>query len=250
VKRILISNDDGIHAPGILALIEALEPLAEISVVAPLTEQSASSHSLTLHHPLRLREVAPRRVAVEGTPTDCVLLAVHEILEHRPDLVVSGINQGPNMGEDVLYSGTVAAAMEGAILGIPSVAVSLVSRSPRDFPAAADVTRRLVARLLEETLPARFLVNVNIPSRSGEAIRGYRATRLGTRIYDETIIRKEDPRGRAYYWIGGSEPQFTDAKGTDFRAVQEGFVSMTPLMMDLTEATQLDLLAGLDLEAP
>jgi 5'-nucleotidase len=179
MKRILVSNDDGIYAPGLAALVAVLEPLAEVTVVAPLAEQSASSHALTLHHPLRIREMGPRRFAVEGTPTDCVLLASNILLDGEPDLVVSGINQGPNMGEDVLYSGTVAAAMEGAILGIPSVAVSLVSRSPRDFPAAAAATRRLVSRLLEETLPSRFLVNVNIPARGLEAIRGFRATRLG-----------------------------------------------------------------------
>jgi 5'-nucleotidase len=247
MKRILVSNDDGVSAPGLEALVGALAPLAEVIVMAPLTEQSASSHALTLRHPLRVRTIAPGRMAVDGTPTDCVLLALKEFLPEPPHLVVSGINQGPNMGEDVIYSGTVAAAMEGAILGVPSMAVSLASWSFPDFRGAAEVSARLVARLLESRLPERFLLNVNIPPVPAEEIRGLRATRLGTRVYHDVIVKKMDPRGRDYYWIGGGEPTWVSSPGSDFAAVAEGFVSVTPLLIDLTDAGQLEFLESLDL---
>lgn len=247
MKRILVSNDDGIQAPGLRALAEALEPLGEITVVAPAFEQSACSHSLTLHHPLRIREVGTRRIAVEGTPTDSVLLAVNELLDAPPDLVVSGINQGPNLGEDVIYSGTVAAAMEGAILGIPSVAVSLASYEFADFSGAAEAAARLVARILEASCPSRFLVNVNVPPLPREAIRGFRATRLGNRIYPDVIVKKKDPRGRDYYWIGGGAPSWTASPDSDYAAVSEGYVALTPLLMDLTDSGQLDFLGSLGL---
>jgi len=248
VKRILVSNDDGIHAPGIQALADALAPLGEVTVMAPLTEQSASSHSLTLHHPLRVKKLGERRFAVEGTPTDCVLLAVREFFGGTPDLVVSGINQGPNMGEDVIYSGTVAAAMEGAILGVPSVAVSLASWDFTDFAPAARVAARLAARFLEEGLPSRFLVNVNVPPLPWDALRGLRATRLGTRYYNDSIIKKTDPRGRDYYWIGGAAPTWEPAIESDFTAVDEGFVSLTPLLLDLTDAGRIPPLRDLGLD--
>lgn len=247
MKRILISNDDGVHAPGIRALAEALQPLGEVTVVAPLTEQSASSHALTLHRPLRVKELGPRIYAVEGTPTDSVLLAVKELLAEPPHLVVSGINQGPNMGEDVLYSGTVAAAMEGAILGIPSLAVSLASWKATDFGPAAGVAAELAAALLSREVPDRFLVNVNVPPVPREEFRGLRVTQLGNRVYNDVIIKKTDPRGRAYYWIGGSEPSWTPSTESDFAAISENRVSVTPLLMNLTDLEQLQFLREMDL---
>lgn len=245
MKRILVSNDDGIDAPGLVALVEALTPLAEVSVMAPQTEQSATSHALTLQHPLRVRTLGPRRWSVNGTPTDCVLLALEEFLPEPPDLVISGINEGPNMGEDVIYSGTVAAAMEGAILGVPSLAVSLASRQLLDFTLAASVAARIAARLLESSLHERFLINVNVPP--GDSIRGYRVTRLGTRVYHDVIIKNRDPRGREYYWIGGGEPSWKDSTESDFAAVSEGYVSLTPLLTDLTDLDRLRFLEGLEL---
>lgn len=249
MKRILVSNDDGIQAPGIRALTEALEPLGEVTVVAPLTEQSATSHALTLHHPLRVKELGPRRFGVEGTPTDSVLLAVKELLADPPDLVVSGINQGPNMGEDVLYSGTVAAAMEGAILGIPSLAVSLASWKYHDFGGASAVAAGLARTLLSRELPPRFLLNVNVPPVPRESLEGLRVTQLGNRVYNDVIIKKTDPRGRAYYWIGGGEPTWTPSAESDFAAVSEGRISVTPLLMNLTDLEQLRFLREMELEA-
>ncbi|HET9233011.1 MAG TPA: 5'/3'-nucleotidase SurE [Candidatus Eisenbacteria bacterium] len=245
MKRILVSNDDGIDAPGLVALVDALSPLAEVSVMAPQTEQSATSHALTLQHPLRVRTLGPRRWSVNGTPTDCVLLALQEFLPEPPDLVISGINEGPNMGEDVIYSGTVAAAMEGAILGVPSLAVSLASRQLLDFTLAASVAARIAARLLDSSLHERFLINVNVPP--GESIRGYRVTRLGTRVYHNAIIKNRDPRGREYYWIGGGEPSWGDSTESDFAAVSEGYVSLTPLLTDLTDLGRLPFLESLEL---
>jgi 5'-nucleotidase len=247
MKRILVSNDDGIQAPGIVALAEALSEIAEVTVVAPHAEQSAASHALTIHRPLRVKQLGNRRYAVDGTPTDSVLIAVSEFCERPPDLVVSGINKGPNMGEDVIYSGTVAAAMEGAILDIPSVAISLASRDAEDYGPAAMVARNLAKRLLETQLPRRFLVNVNVPARPLEEIRGTRVARLGTRFYQEVVIRKQDPRGRDYYWIAG-EPSFSDTPDTDFQVVAEGYVALTPLLMDLTDFERLALLGELQPE--
>jgi 5'-nucleotidase len=248
MKRILVSNDDGIHAPGIKALAGALESAGEISVMAPLTEQSATSHSLTLHRPLRIREMGERTYAVEGTPTDCVLVGVRKFLEHQPDLVASGINQGPNMGEDVIYSGTVAAAMEGALLGIPAVAFSLASWEYADFAPAAEIARRLVTRFLEIPLPSRLLVNVNIPPLPADQIRGFKVTRLGTRVYNDAIVQKADPRGRPYYWIGGAAPTWEPGADTDFAAVEEGYVSLTPLLLDITDGRGFEFLNRLELD--
>ena len=250
MKRILISNDDGIHAPGIKALAESLSALGEVSIMAPLTEQSATSHSLTLYRPLRVKEMGPRTYAVEGTPTDCVLLAVREFLPQRPDLVVSGVNQGPNMGEDVIYSGTVAAAMEGAILGVPSIAVSLASWEVFDFAPAAAIARAAAEAMLAAGPPARFLVNMNIPPLPLEEIRGVRVTRLGTRVYNDAIVKKTDPSGRAYYWIGGAKPSWEPGEDTDFAAVEAGYVSLTPLLLDITAAAGFDFLRGLDIRLP
>jgi 5'-nucleotidase len=233
--RILITNDDGIHAPALLALHREFEPLGEITVVVPDRDQSATSHSLTLHRPLRIQEVGEDTYSVDGTPTDCVLVAFHGQLGERPDLVVSGINHGPNMGEDVFYSGTVAAAIEGVLQGVPGVAASLVTRQASDFGEPADVVGRILRQFLERGLTRRRLINLNIPYLPVEAIRGVRITRLGTRIYEDTLVRKVDPRGRDYYWIGGEDPVWRPDEGTDFHAVDAGYVSLTPLQLELTD---------------
>jgi 5'-nucleotidase len=232
---ILVTNDDGVYAPGLRALAKALRPLGGVTIVAPDRERSAASHALTLHQPLRIREIEPRVHAVDGTPTDCVLLAYHGILRRRIDLVVSGVNHGPNMGDDVSYSGTVAAAIEGTTLGIPSIAVSLSAWKKVGFDAAARFAASLSRAVLEKGLRPQVLLNVNIPPRTRSRIRGVKVTRLGKRVYRDVIIRKLDPRGRPYYWIGGEEPTWESAENTDFTAVEEGFVSITPLHLDLTD---------------
>ncbi len=247
---ILVCNDDGIRSEGIQALALALAPLGEVFIVAPDREQSAAGHSLTLHRPLRVEEVAPRQFAIDGTPTDCVNLAVSGILGARPGLVVSGINKGANLGDDITYSGTVSAAMEGTLLGIPSVAVSLVGRSEFDFAPAADFAARLVAQVIERGLPADTLLNVNVPDRPREAMTGFRITRQGKRRFGEALIEKTDPRGKKYYWIGGDELGFIHEPGTDYAAILEGAVSITPVHLDLTHYPSFEALRKLPLEWP
>ncbi len=239
--RILVSNDDGIHAKGLQALVKAMEPLGELWVVAPLHEQSATSHSLSLHDPLRIRQVAERQFAIDGTPADCVYVAVNHLMKAaRPTLVVSGINHGPNLADDVIYSGTVAAAMEGAILGVPGVAFSLVTRKTFVFEHAAEFAASFVKTLLAQTLPPRLLLNVNMPAYG--KIAGYRVTKAGRHSYGADVIEKEDPRGRKYYWIGGAGYEHVTEPGTDVTAVHdEHLASVTPLMIDLTNHDQLDL---------
>jgi len=232
---ILASNDDGIHAEGLRALVAALKPLGEVTVIAPDREQSATSHSLTLHRPLRVRSTADGILSVDGTPTDCVLLGVHGFLKRPPALVVSGINHGPNMGNDVLYSGTVAAASEGAFLGIPSIAFSLASWDSRDFSAAGRVAHDLVKRLLDRGLPRGACLNVNIPAIPFEQIQGTKVARLGKRVFRDVIVEKKDPRGKSYYWIGGEDPTWEPDEASDFHAVSEGYVSVTPLTFELTD---------------
>jgi 5'-nucleotidase len=232
---ILVSNDDGIHAEGLRTLIAALRPLGEVTVIAPDREQSATSHSLTLHRPLRVRNLAEGILSVDGTPTDCVLLGVHGFLKRSPALVVSGINHGPNMGNDVLYSGTVAAASEGAFLGIPSIAFSLASWDSKEFAAAGRVAHDLVKRLLARGLPPGMCLNVNIPALPYEQIRGSRVARLGKRVFRDVIVEKTDPRGKTYYWIGGEHPTWQPDEASDFHAVSEGYVSVTPLTFELTD---------------
>ncbi len=234
-KKILITNDDGIRAEGLIALADSLEPVGSVIIVAPETEQSASSHAITLDKPLRIAEYGPNRYAVSGTPTDSVLIAVKEILERKPDILVSGINHGPNMGEDVTYSGTVAAAIEGNILGIPSIAVSITSWTPSSFDAAAEISRFLVESLLDRKPKYPCLWNVNVPSIPKNEIRGIRITKLGSRIYKESIIRKKDPRGKDYFWIGGGDPGWNREENSDFSAVSAGYVSVTPLHLDITD---------------
>ena len=228
---ILVTNDDGIHAAGLAALAAALAPLGEVYVVAPDREQSAVGHALTLHRPLRVERVAERRFAVNGTPSDCVNLGVLGLLPEPPVLVVSGINHGSNLGDDVTYSGTVSAAMEGTLLGVPSMAVSLLDGEAGGFENAGRIAELVAARTLVEGLPAKTLLNVNVPP--GE-VRGVRMTRLGHRVYREKVVQEVDPRGRPYYWIGAGPPEWREDEASDIAAVHAGWVSVTPLHLDLT----------------
>jgi 5'-nucleotidase len=242
---ILLSNDDGVSSEGLAALRETLASLDEVWVVAPDRDQSAVSHSLTLHRPLRIEQVGVRTFAVDGTPTDCVNLAINGILRERPWLVMSGINHGANLGDDITYSGTVSAAMEGTLLGIPAIAVSLVGRARADFGAAASFTKQLAATVLRDRLPPDTLLNVNVPDLPPAEIKGFVLTRQGKRRYGDAIVEKVDPRGKKYYWIGGDKLDFVDAEGTDFSAVERGMISVTPLHLDLTNYTSLQGLARL-----
>lgn len=232
---ILLSNDDGIQSEGLTALEDRLRNIGDIYTVAPDRAQSSMSHALTLHRPLRVQELAPRRLSVNGTPVDCVKLALTGLLPVRPDLVISGINKGPNLGDDIIYSGTVSAAIEGALLGIPAIAVSLVTFKGFDFRAAAEFTATLVERIAEHGIPPKTLLNVNVPPQSKDELKGWRATRMGKRHYSENIVERIDPRGGKYYWIGGDDLGFADEAGTDCKAVHEGYISVTPLQVDLTD---------------
>jgi 5'-nucleotidase len=238
MPKILVTNDDGYFSDGIAALAEALERVGEVTVVAPASEQSATAHSLTLTRPLRVRQLAARRYSVDGTPTDCVLLALTKILPVRPDIVVSGINHGANLGDDVTYSGTVAGAFEGAIFKLPGIAVSLTAREG-DFTHAARFATDLVEKVLHESLPADTILNVNVPP--GE-IRGARFTRQGKAAATADIIEGVDPRGKQYYWIGVQKISQTVDPDSDYAAISAGLVSVTPLRTDLTDDRALKLL--------
>jgi len=242
--NILLSNDDGWRAEGLKALAEALAGLGTLTVVAPDRNRSGASNSLTLDAPLRVVETEGRWHAINGTPTDCVHLAISGLLAEEQQLVVSGVNDGANLGDDVLYSGTVAAAMEGRFLGLPSIAVSLVGKgSGRHFATGARVARELIERLGREPLPPATLFNVNVPDVPYEALRGLAATRLGVRHRAERVVRATDPRGRPMYWIGAPGAGQDAGPGTDFHAVEHGYASITPLQIDLTRHQAL---AGLD----
>lgn len=241
--KILISNDDGYRAEGLRALTEALEPLADVTVVAPDRNRSGASNSLTLDVPLRVQRLDERRYTVlNGTPTDCVHLAISGLFDFEYDMVVSGINDGANLGDDVLYSGTVAAAVEGRFLGLPAIAVSLVMQpnSGRNFAAAARVAAELVMRVQRSPLHQATILNVNVPDAPYEALQGYRATRLGNRHRSERIVRSADPRGRPVYWIGPAGAGQDAGPDTDFDAVANNYVSVTPLQIDLTRYAMLD----------
>ena len=231
---ILLSNDDGVRAPGLRALAEALGELGRVTVVAPDRNRSGASNSLTLEQPLRAQTEADGYICVEGTPTDCVHLAITGLLESEPDMVVSGINAGSNLGDDVLYSGTVAAAMEGRFLGLPAMAVSLAGTELTHYATAARVAARLVRRLTEDPLPADTLLNVNVPDIPFEALAGFRVARLGHRHKAEPVIRSADPRGRPIYWVGPPGDEEDAGPGTDFDAIRQGYVSLTPIQVDLT----------------
>ncbi|MGI8497021.1 MAG: 5'/3'-nucleotidase SurE [Gemmatimonadaceae bacterium] len=243
--RLLCTNDDGILAHGLSCLVRAAEALGEVTVVAPDREQSATSHSLTLHHPLRPVTRGERRFQVDGTPTDCVMLAVEALMPARPDFVLSGINHGQNMGEDVLYSGTVAAAMEGLSLGIPSIAFSFAGGDLRaDVSMLDEQVDALIPLLRRFTSLTRFppdtLLNVNLPPLHGADIRGVRLTRLGRRVYSDSLQPMKDPWGREIYWIGGGSASWSGEDDSDFRAIAEGYISVTPLHLDLTHHRLLD----------
>ena len=237
--KILVSNDDGVHADGIRILSEALRQIAEVVVVAPDRNHSGASHSLTLENPLRLESLAHNGfIAVKGTPTDCVHLAVNALLTPLPDMVVSGINHGANLGDDVIYSGTVAAATEGRHLGLPAMAVSLVGSE--HFASAAHYACRLVQGLMRNPLPADQILNVNIPDLPLAQIKGIRVTRLGCRHPAEAVIVEQDPRGKPIYWIGPPGASQDAGEGTDFAAVEAGYVSITPLQIDITAYRHMD----------
>lgn len=243
--HILVSNDDGYRAPGIRALAAALRTVAKVTVVAPERDRSGASNSLTLEDPIRVHRVGNDEVyRVDGTPTDCVHLAITGFLDPVPDMVISGINAGANMGDDVLYSGTVAAAMEGRNLGRPAIAISLCSHTPQHYDTAAHVAVRVLERLTRDPLPADTILNVNVPDLPLAEIRGFEATRLGQRHRAESVIRAEDPRGRPIYWIGPAGSEQDAGPGTDFHAVRRGYVSVTPLQIDLTRYQAIDQVAG------
>jgi 5'-nucleotidase len=232
---ILVTNDDGVQAKGIMALRESLSSVGEVAVVAPDREQSAASHAITLRDPLRVTEIEPGITSVDGTPTDCVLLAVNGLLPRRPDYIFSGINHGPNMGEDVSYSGTVAAAIEGALCGIPSVAVSVADGAARDFGPSAHFAAVLARIVMERGIPNGSLLNVNVPHVPRMEIRGVKITKLGSRLYRDALVKNVDPRGEVYYWIGGEAPTWTPETNSDFNAVDENMISITPIHLDLTD---------------
>ena len=242
--RILLSNDDGYQAPGLAALAARLAAMAEVLVVAPERDRSGASNSLTLELPIRAREVENGFIAVDGTPTDCVHLGITGLLEQEPDMVVAGVNSGPNLGDDVLYSGTVAAATEGRFLGFPAMAVSMGAHDPQHYDSGARVALELVRRMQARPLGVDTILNVNVPDLPWERLRGYRSTRLGHRHKAEPVVRAEDPRGRPIYWVGPPGAEQDAGPGTDFHALREGYVSVTPLQVDLTRHAALDLLGA------
>ncbi len=240
--RILLSNDDGYFAPGLAALAAALRPIAEIVVVAPERNRSGASNSLTLDRPLTVREAPNGFFFVNGTPTDCVHLAVTGLLDFIPDMIISGINDGANMGDDTIYSGTVAAATEGYLLDIPSIAVSMSQHQATHFDTAGKVVVELVKRYAENAFPPPVLMNVNVPDIPYEQLRGMQITRLGKRHKAESVIKATTPRGETVYWVGAAGAAQDAGEGTDFHAVEHHMVSITPLQVDLTHTAQLDAL--------
>jgi 5'-nucleotidase len=238
--HILLSNDDGYLAQGLIALADGLQSFADISVVAPDKNRSAASNSLTLEMPLRAQQTDNGFTKVDGTPTDCVHLAITGLLETEPDMVFAGINHGANLGDDVLYSGTVAAATEGRFLGLPAVAISMVSSDPQYFETAVKVAGIILQRLLDQPLAKDILLNINVPDLPWSAIKGFQSTRLGQRHKAEPVIKTQDPRGRTIYWVGPPGAEQDAGLGTDFYAVSQGYVSVTPLQLDLTRYDTLD----------
>jgi 5'-nucleotidase len=241
--KILVSNDDGYLATGINVLAEALSEIADVVVFAPDRNRSAASNSLTLHDPLRVSKVGENRYRVNGTPSDCVHLALTGYLDEEPDLVVSGINHGANLGDDVIYSGTVAAAMEGRFLGLPTIAVSLVGHKLKYFDTAARVATELVQRLDRDPLPAEFIFNVNVPNRPYEELTGFKVARLGFRHKSEPVVKSQDPHGRTIFWVGPAGTGQDAGDGTDFHAIDQGAVAITPLKVDLTRHEALPQVA-------
>lgn len=246
--NILVTNDDGVYSYGLKALAREMRKIGNVYIVAPMSERSATSHSLTLHRPLRVKKIGRNHTyAVNGTPTDCVNLALNGLLKERPQLVVSGINCGPNLADDVTYSGTVAAAIEATLLGVPAVAISIVGRKNLHYKPAQIITHKLVKKIIQEPLPANVLLNVNVPNLSENKIKGYRFTRLGKRQYGDSVIEKIDPRGEKYYWIGGDILGDKPIANSDVQAVKEGYISITPIQLDLTAYDFLKKLSKWDL---
>ncbi len=239
---ILITNDDGIQSEGLRVLRDALQPLGAVAVVAPDREKSTTSHAITLHRPLRIQWVSEDFCAVDGTPADCVNLSVNGFLKNRPKILVSGINKGENLGDDVTYSGTVSAAIEGTLIGIPSVAISLVARQNFMFEAAAAFSRKIVRLVMEHGLPRDTLLNVNVPNLSPNNIKGVEITRQGKRVYGDAVVEKVDPRGKKYYWIGGDILGYRHLPGSDFDAISRDRISVTPLKLDLTDYEMVEKL--------
>ncbi len=244
--RVLVSNDDGVDAPGILVLARRLAVFGEVTVVAPDRDRSGASNSLTLDQPIRAVRLDDGRYRVAGTPTDCVHLALSGLLEHEPNIVVSGINNSANLGDDVIYSGTVSAAMEGRFLGLPAIAVSLVTRDHKGqhYETAAQAAISIMQRLLVDPLPADTILNVNVPDLPWSEIRGFAVTRLGRRHRSAPCIQQADPRGRTIYWVGPPGEAQEDGPGTDFHAVREGCISITPIHVDLTRYQALEKVSG------
>lgn len=243
--HLLISNDDGITARGIQVLSDRMQALGKVTIVAPDQNRSGASNSLTLESPVRIRETGERTYCVFGTPTDCVHIALTGLLPKDPDMVVSGINAGANLGDDVIYSGTVAAAMEGRFLGLPAIAVSLVFEDrPRHYSTAAEAVALLVKRLRKDPLPADTILNINVPDLPWQQLRGFEVTRLGHRHRAEPVVKMTDPRGKPMYWIGPAGPGQDAGPGTDFDAIRRGFISITPIHVDLTRYQALDQVSG------
>ncbi len=238
--KILVSNDDGYRSPGLIVLADALRRFGEVIVVAPERDRSGASNSLTLDVPLRVQRMANGFICVDGTPTDCVHVAITGLLDSEPDIVVAGINHGPNLGDDVLYSGTVAAATEGRFLGLPAIAVSIDAFEPRHLETAAQVVVRLLERMPAAALESNLVLNVNVPDVAYGDIKGFAATRLGHRHKAEPVVASKDPRGRVIYWVGPAGPEQDAGPGTDFYALREGRVSITPLQVDLTRHSALE----------
>ncbi len=244
--RVLVSNDDGVDAPGILILARRLSVVGEVTIVAPDRDRSGASNSLTLDQPIRVSRTDDGRYRVAGTPTDCVHLALAGLLEHEPDIVVSGINNSANLGDDVIYSGTVSAAMEGRFLGLPAIAVSLAAKdhNGQHYHSAAQAALSIMQRLLVDPLPADTILNVNVPDLPWAEIRGFAVTRLGKRHRSAPCIAQQDPRGRPIYWIGPPGEAEDDGPGTDFHAVRDGYISITPIHVDLTRYQALEKVSG------
>lgn len=240
MPTILITNDDGIQSEGIIQLYNRLKPLGDIYVVAPDSEQSAVGHALTMHRPLRPHILSKNMYSINGTPTDCVAIAVKKLLPHKPHLIISGINKGGNLGDDITYSGTVSAAMEGTLLGVQSIAISLMGSEPYDFTQAAAFAFKLGQTVLTYGIPADTLLNVNVPNK--DKIKGVRLTKQGKRVYDNAIQEMNDPWGRKHYWIGGGTPIWESEIDTDFDAVREGYISITPIHLNFTNFEALESL--------
>jgi 5'-nucleotidase len=244
---ILITNDDGVHSPGLISLFNAMKQLGDAHIVAPDRERSAASRSLTMHRPLKVEKLKKRVYCVNGTPTDCVAIGITKILPEKPALVVSGINRGANLGDDIFYSGTVSAAMESTIMGIPSLAISLViekqsEKAPLYFETSARTALDIGRYILEKSLPYDTLLNINVPNVKEHRIKGMKFTRQGKRVYDNAVHDVLDPHGNQHFWIGGGEPSWEKGPDTDIQAIESGYISITPIHLDLTNYEALQLL--------